>query len=639
MKSAQIPANEMARLEALRRYQILDTLPEPVFDELTNLAAIVCEVPVATITLIDKDREWFKSKFGITDEQAARDISLCAHTILEKELLIVPDTLEDERFFDNPFVLDNPPLRFYAAVPLITPDGFALGTICVIDHVPRKLTDSQINALKVLANLIMLQLEHHSTMLKYAERKLDLYDHIVSGTSDFMSFIDCNYTYQVINEAYLKLFNKRRDEIVGHTLADLFGEDFFQTHQKPKFDLALTGQKSGYEAWIDLPAYGRRYFIVDYTPFKEDGRVIGVVVSARDITERKQAEESQHELNMALANAMPGISRLNSGGQYITLNDSYAAMLGNRPEDLIGQPWTSTVHPDDMPQALAAYKQTVKEGQGEFEARAIRKDGSLIFKQVLMVKSLDNNGVMTGHHCFMRDITDRKKTEKEILQSRERLRNLAGRLQEIREEERTIISREIHDEVGQTLTGLSIDMAWILKKLSPGQHAIAERTRKCLQLVDETLAAMHRIAHDLRPAILDDMGLKAAIELQMEEFLSKTGCQYELKLDADNIGLNQPRDTTLFRILQETLTNISRHALASCVYVHLKTRGDELILDIKDNGVGISEEQITSSRSIGLVGMRERAGDLGGNVNISRMAGGGTQVLLKVPLAGNHTHQ
>ena len=95
----------------------------------------------------------------------------------------------------------------------------------------------------------------------------------------------------------------------------------------------------------------------------------------------------------------------------------------------------------------------------------------------------------------------------------------------------------------------------------------------------------------------------------------------------------------MFRILQETLTNISRHALASCVYVHLKTRGDELILDIKDNGVGISEEQITSSRSIGLVGMRERAGDLGGNVNISRMAGGGTQVLLKVPLAGNHTHQ
>ncbi|HKK16083.1 MAG TPA: PAS domain-containing protein, partial [Gammaproteobacteria bacterium] len=161
MKQPEIPVSENERLEALYRYNILDTPAEKYFDQLTELAAFVCNTPVATITFIDENREWYKSRIGISDSEASRDISFCAHTILNNDLFIIPDTYKDKIFADNPFVLQDPPLRFYAGAPLITTDGYALGTVCVIDHIPRELTSDQKNALKKIAKQIMLQLEVH----------------------------------------------------------------------------------------------------------------------------------------------------------------------------------------------------------------------------------------------------------------------------------------------------------------------------------------------------------------------------------------------------------------------------------------------------------------------------------------------
>jgi Signal transduction histidine kinase len=182
-------------------------------------------------------------------------------------------------------------------------------------------------------------------------------------------------------------------------------------------------------------------------------------------------------------------------------------------------------------------------------------------------------------------------------------------------------------------------MAWLLNELSPKQQALVERARKTLLLVDESLDSVRRISHELRPAMLDDLGLEAAIEWQMEEFrLHNTACLCYLKLNAGNIGLNQQRDTAVFRILQEALTNISRHAQASRVNVGLYTRNSELILEIYDNGIGISEEKISSSKSLGMIGMRERAGALGGYIDISGLTGGGTRLTLTVPLETSYVH-
>jgi GAF domain-containing protein len=158
-KLAPIPKNEAKRIKVLWQYDILDTVPEEVFDDLTELAARICEAPIALITLVDENRQWFKSKVGVTINETSRDISFCGHAIEQSDLFIVPDATQDKRFAQNPLVTSDPKIRFYAGAPLITPDGHALGTLCVIDKVPRELRPDQKQALRVLARHIMTQLE------------------------------------------------------------------------------------------------------------------------------------------------------------------------------------------------------------------------------------------------------------------------------------------------------------------------------------------------------------------------------------------------------------------------------------------------------------------------------------------------
>jgi two-component system, cell cycle sensor histidine kinase and response regulator CckA len=160
-KSTMAPTikKEAQRLKVLWQYDVLDTVPEEVFDDLTELAARICEAPVALISLIDEDRQWFKAKVGVTLSETSRDISFCAHAIKQTDLFIIPDATQDARFAKNPLVISDPKIRFYAGAPLITPDGHALGTLCVIDKVPRQLRPEQQQALRVLSRHVMTQLE------------------------------------------------------------------------------------------------------------------------------------------------------------------------------------------------------------------------------------------------------------------------------------------------------------------------------------------------------------------------------------------------------------------------------------------------------------------------------------------------
>jgi GAF domain-containing protein len=151
--------NEKKRLKILWQYDVLDTVPEEVFDDLTELAAQICEAPIALISLVDETRQWFKSRKGVSVQETSRDISFCAHAIQQEGLFIVKDATKDDRFSHNPLVTSDPKIRFYAGAPLITPDGHALGTLCVIDKVPRELRPEQQQALRVLARHVMIQLE------------------------------------------------------------------------------------------------------------------------------------------------------------------------------------------------------------------------------------------------------------------------------------------------------------------------------------------------------------------------------------------------------------------------------------------------------------------------------------------------
>ncbi|HVM46903.1 MAG TPA: GAF domain-containing protein [Candidatus Acidoferrum sp.] len=156
---APVPHDEKKRLKVLWQYDVLDTVPEEVFDDLTELAARICEAPIALISLVDEKRQWFKAKVGVTVSETSRDVSFCAYAITQTDLFIVPDATLDARFADNPLVVSDPKIRFYAGAPLITPDGHALGTLCVIDKVPRELRLDQKQALRILARHVVSQLE------------------------------------------------------------------------------------------------------------------------------------------------------------------------------------------------------------------------------------------------------------------------------------------------------------------------------------------------------------------------------------------------------------------------------------------------------------------------------------------------
>ncbi len=237
--------------------------------------------------------------------------------------------------------------------------------------------------------------------------------------------------------------------------------------------------------------------------------------------------------------------------------------------------------------------------------------------------------------CLKREIADRKNKEDEFRRSTEQLRELSARLQSVREEERTHIARVIHDELGQTLTGLKMDVVWLQRHLDQPRAALLEKTQAMSALIDVTVQTVRQISTELRPGILDDLGLVAAIEWQLQDFQSRSGIEGHLISALEETTLDADGATTVFRIFQAILTNIVRHAQATRIEVTLTESAAFLTLQVQDNGRGITADEIASPKSIGLLGMRERARLRAGEVRFQGIQGRGTIVTVQLPLSMN----
>ncbi|MGB3097558.1 MAG: sensor histidine kinase [Candidatus Deferrimicrobiaceae bacterium] len=227
-----------------------------------------------------------------------------------------------------------------------------------------------------------------------------------------------------------------------------------------------------------------------------------------------------------------------------------------------------------------------------------------------------------------------KRAEEELKSSREQLRNLSARLQSLMEEERARISREIHDELGQSLTALKFDLSSVGSRMGPDQTLLVEKTKSMMKLVDSTINTVRKISRELRPGLLDDLGLAAAIAWQAKEFRIRTGIPCKVFIAPEDMAVDPERSTAIFRILQEALTNIVRYAGATNVEVTLEDRDGLLRLEVKDDGRGITKEQISGSKSLGLIGIRERVLQLGGKVLIDGSPNAGTVVWVAIPTPG-----
>jgi len=247
------------------------------------------------------------------------------------------------------------------------------------------------------------------------------------------------------------------------------------------------------------------------------------------------------------------------------------------------------------------------------------------------------SGKLLYYEGIIEDITMRKRAEEELRTSREQLRNLSAYLESAREKERMYIAREIHDELGQTLTALKMDVFWLHKKLSIDQKTMLEKTNSMSALIDSAVNTVRRISGELRPGLLDDLGLTAAIEWQVGEFQQRTGIRCELVREPEEIVVEQDISTAIYRIFQEALTNIARHSDATMVKIFLEMKPREILLQIKDNGKGIAQEKIESTTSFGLIGMRERVRIHQGELKISGIKGRETFVEVTLPLSGRET--
>ncbi len=922
-ESMERPGSEAERLAALARYDVLDTPPEAGFDDVTRLAAQLCGTPIALITLLDASRQWFKSRVGLDIDETPRAVAFCDHTIRGDTLFEVADARLDARFRDNPLVTGAQDMRFYAGVPLTTPDGHNLGTLCVIDHVPRRLDPLQRAALETLSRQVVIQLE-----LRRAATATSRAECFVRGTldalQDTIAIVDHRGTIVRVNRAWAEFARANGDHEGLAALGE--GANYLvvcdRAAAKGVAEAAIVGAalrralagEPAEEPGIEYPCHAphrQRWFLARISSFREVGQVFAVV-SHQNITARKLAEQEVHALNQTLEarvqtrtaelaatsaslraseekfrsmfenasvgfatasptgqlqqvntafcditgrdaaalvgkdlrelvhpgdlagmwaqrqqmldGAIPGFVRelrcLRPDGQIVWLHASVAAIrdgsgravqtithlqdvtphkraeyerdrffelsvdmlaiaqvdqrlrrvnpawtrvLGYTEPELLGMSYLDLVHPDDLAyardrlarlaegkaipepyvdlrmrarsgeqrvirwsaalwadehlmicvgrdvtrlraaedalrqrdemlaraeqmagmgswhwnaghdsitcstgllgiagqpsngvggglqqllqmlaaadrdKARAGIERVISSGQpAEMVCRLQRPDGSERLVKAFVEPQRAASGQIHGASGACLDVTEFKRAEERALASEGQLRALAARLQSIREQERTRISREIHDELGQMLTALKMDLTLFGRDLAhaepmPQRALMTTEVDAMAQLVDATIQSVRRIARQLRPEVLDALGLVAAIEWLASDLEARTGLHCSVSAPQTLPEVDGERKTALFRIAQEALTNVVRHAGASRCAVRLTQQAGELVLAVEDDGKGFDPTR-ASGPSLGMLGMRERAAAVGASFEVASAAGAGTTLTVRMTL-------
>ena len=411
------PDGEADRLAALRALHILDTGAEQAYDDITRLAARACDAPIVLITLVDEDRQWFKSCIGLDVCETSRDVSFCAHAIRQREVFLVSDAAADPRFSDNPLVTGDPHIRFYAGVPLRTAEGHALGSLCVIDRKPRLLTPEQSDTLLALGRLAVTQIElrRHAAVQR---EKDSLLRAVVEGTTDAIFLKDLQGRYQMINAAGARFLGRDVAEVIGRDDTQLFPAPAAAQTQANDRQVLRSGASHTYEDTEIVGGIPRTYLSTKDVCRDEQGTAIGIIGISRDITERKKADERLRLLETAVENANDVVVITEAepvglpGPRIVYVNPAFTRHTGYRADEAVGGTPRMLQGPGTDPAVGAFIGKALRKWKPcHVEILNYRKDGTEFWVDLNIVPIANEDGWYTHWVSVQRDITARKAAE------------------------------------------------------------------------------------------------------------------------------------------------------------------------------------------------------------------------------------
>ncbi|MGH8050814.1 MAG: diguanylate cyclase domain-containing protein, partial [Arenimonas sp.] len=417
---AALTLDETERMEALLAYDVLDTPHEPVFQAITHLAATITGSPIALISLVDKERQWFKANWGLEARETPRDIAFCSHAIHSADLFEIPDTFKDGRFFDNPLVQSDPNIRFYAGYPLETDTGYKLGTLCVIDRKPKQLNEDQKNALRELSVVVMRLFEAHKQTREIENALLENEEKIRAITDSLpamISYVGNDQHYRFCNTRAATTFGMDVDNILGRSVREVRGEALYNAI-RPQIEAALRGEDVIFEG--STVAAGRRYYYRTHNvpDIDQNNHVRGFYSMTFDMTEQKQAElklqASEHRLNLIADNMPAAICYIDRERIYRYNNATHARWLGKQVEEIINRP-VREVSGEAAFLVLEPKMAQAFEGKPvDFELN-VENSGDNRYVRGNAVPDFDASGVVVGIYVMMQDSTKLKRAQEKLV--------------------------------------------------------------------------------------------------------------------------------------------------------------------------------------------------------------------------------
>ncbi|GAB4209248.1 MAG: hypothetical protein OHK0022_39980 [Roseiflexaceae bacterium] len=625
----------------LNRLTLPDLPADEALNRLTRMATQLLHAPIALVSLVEADRLILLSCAGLTGPWASARQAPLGHTlcrfVMANELPLVLNDARTHPLLHDLLAVREMGFVAYVGVPLHATDGLPIGTFCVADQTPRRWTDEEVGILHDLAALTMTELALRNELVEHQRSEAALrvrYRKMVEHLAQGLMIVDRRGLVRYANPRLSEMLGRPLEALIGRPASEWCGQAHVWT--TPEWlALGAPDNCSGVELRLERPDDTELWVAITATPlYDEEGRVVGTQTLFTDITESRRAQQalraSESKLRLVLEQLPLCIWTTDTQLRLTSVAGAGFEQLGLDTALITGY-------------TLAEIFQGSELANGPIEAHTRALSGQLATYEltlgdhtfeVSVAPFRDAQDTIVGCLAAALDISELRGLWSQIKESRERLQWLSLQLLRAQELERHAIARELHDEIGQSLTAAHLNLQAALG--APNRRSQALYLEDCLGLVEQLLTQVRTLSLDLRPSLLDDAGLVAALRWYVQRQAARAGFEACVLADDEQTRLPAEIETACFRIVQEALTNVVRHARASYVQVELHWTPDLLFLSVADNGIGFDvatgRNNARSGGSLGLLGMEERAQLLGGSLTIESTPGAGTRLHAQLPL-------